>query len=32
MRYKPDTAITDIEIKASLTYAAGLIKRQGDTY
>jgi len=32
MRYKSDTEITDAEIKASLTYVAGLIERQGDTY
>ena len=32
MRYKSDTEITDADIKASLTYVAGLIERQGDTY
>ena len=32
MRYKSDTEVTDAEIKASLTYVAGLIERQGDTY
>ena len=32
MRYKSDTEITDAEIKASLTYVAELIERQGDTY
>jgi len=32
MRYKSDTEITDAEIKASLTYVAGLVERQGDTY
>lgn len=32
MRYKSDTEITDSEIKASLTYIAELIERQGDTY
>jgi len=31
MRYKSDTEVTDAEIKASLTYVAGLIERQGDT-
>jgi hypothetical protein len=32
MRYKSDNEITDAEIKATLTYVAGLIERQGDTY
>jgi len=32
MRYKSDTEITDAEIKASLTYVAGLVERQGDAY
>ena len=32
MRYKSDTEITNADIKASLTYVAGLIARQGDTY
>ena len=32
MRYKSDNDITDAEIKASLTYVAGLVERQGDVY
>lgn len=32
MRYKSDIEITDAEIKASRTYVAGLIKRQGEAY
>lgn len=32
MQYKSDTEITDAEIKASLTYVAGLVERQGDAY
>ena len=32
MRYKLDADITDAEVQASLTYVAGLIERQGDTY
>ena len=32
MGYKHDREITDAEVKASLTYMAGLVERQGDTY
>lgn len=32
MRYKSDNDITDAEIKGALTYIAGLVERQGDTY